>query len=305
MKNKKVVNDISKFQLKVHQSYREHSLLKSLLDSLTHKKDFYFWDYLSQFKALLTSDFIQFALEKEANAFLQEECYQLPLYFNSNRAKGWVVLNTPYFRFSTYNFDQKLVSQHRLANKGNNFSLQIAAQDQILYFSKSNNTELDIYEVAEASEQKPAGTGMKIKESLKVNSGDFIFVEAGRQALHFKTVIDDVTYHEISSAKSKVRVIGEYCLNTKSLIGVSAANLSSSRAEMFSEMVANFGYKPSIPTLKKLCAHTDHFVRWSAATSLYSLDNKERKEMIQQLTNDPHYDVKNTAKQCIEMLESA
>lgn len=304
MKENKLVSDISKFQLKVHESYREHELLNKMLGGFSHIENYLFWDHLPKFQELLLSDFIQFALEKEANAFLQEDFYQLPLFFNTNRAKGWIVLNTPYFKLSTYNFDQKLVQKHRFANKDKSFSLQVAPQDQILYFSKGANTELDIYEIENISPEKPAGTGIRLKDSLVIKDGQFVYVEAGKHALHYKKVVQDVTYHEISSVKSDLRVIGEYSLKSKELIGVSAANLSSSRAEMFSEMVANFGHRPSIPVLKKLSAHKDHFVRWSAATSLYSLDANEGKEMIRHLTNDPNIDVKETAKQCISMLEN-
>jgi len=304
MENKILVEDISKIQLAVHQSYKEHDLLKSILDGLTDIEGFMFWDHQTEFEQLLQSDFIEFALEKEAEAFVNEDFYQLPLYFNSNRAKGWVVMNTPYFRLSTFNFDQKLVQKHREANKDKASSLQVAPQDQLLYFPKGGNTLLDIYEVADVSPDKPAGSRMFLKESIAIQDGQFVKVLAGKQALHFKHVEQDVSYHEISSVQSDLRVIGEYNLDSLQLVGVSAANLSSSRAEMFSEMVANFNHKPSIPVLEKLCSHKDHFVRWSSATALYALDNEAGENMIRKLTDDPHLDVQQTAKHCVSMFES-
>lgn len=289
----------------VHQSYREHTFLTKVLDELAFKKTFAFWQHEESFSKLLASDFIEFALEKEAAAFCEEEYYQLPLYYDADRIRGWVVLSTPYFRLSTYHFDQRLVNKHREMKKGNKFSLQVASQDQLLYFPKGGKTVIDVYQVEENSNMSDVAEKIRLKESINVIDGQFIQIKAGVEALHFKCVGEDVHYHEISNMQSGVRVIGEYNLKSLDLVGVSAANLSSSRAEMFSEMVANFNYKPSIPVLEKLCAHKDHFVRWSAATSLYSLDNSAGEVMIKTLANDPHQDVRQTAKQCLAMFASA
>lgn len=301
MTNSVSVEDISKFQLSVHQTYKEHPSLALLLDKLEHISDFEFWNYKSEFTDLLSSDFVEMAVNKELSAFLEEQYYQLPLYFNNDRAKGWVVISTPYFKFNIYFFDSNLINQHRKNNTETKFSIQTTSQDVIMYFPEAKGAELDIYEVNEGENSVDAGPSMKLSQSVKLQDGQYIHLQAGKNAIHFKDVKEDMSYFEITGVSSDVRVIGEYDLRTLNLIGVSAANLSSSRAEMFSEMVANLQHKPSVPVLEKLCSHKDHFVRWAAATSLYSLDEESGKRVIFDLTSDPHPDVRNTASQCINI----
>lgn len=295
------VEDISEFQLSVHQTYKEHPILGVLLQKLEHINDFKFWNYRAEFTNLLSSNFVEMAVNKELSAFLEEQYYQLPLYFNNDRAKGWVVISTPYFKFNTYFFDGNLINQHRLENTDTKFSIQTTPQDVIMYFPEAKGAVLDIYQVNESENKLDAGPSITLAQTVELQDGQYVHLQAGIHAIHFRDVKEDMSYSEITSVTSEVRVIGEYDLRTLNLIGVSSANLSSSRAEMFSEMVANLQHKPSVPVLEKLCSHKDHFVRWAAAVSLYSLDEESGKRVISGLTSDPHPDVRNTAHQCISI----
>jgi hypothetical protein len=301
MSNLKTIKEISDFQKSLHSTYKQHPILNSILSDLENIKEYQFNDFRQRYTELLRSDFVQWALNKELNAFIDEEYYQLPLYFDSGRAKGWVVLNTPYFRFTTFFYDERLINKNRASNIDEQFSIQIAAPDSILYFPKGKGTVVNVYEGDRISAHSEAPQSLRLKESIDVQDGQLIHIEAGKHAFQFETVANDVVYHEISSIKSPVRVIGEYNLSSLQLVGLSAANLSSSRAEMFSEMVANLKHQPSIPVLEKLTRHQDHFVRWSAATSLYSLSPSRGQKVIESLTDDPHPDVRETAQKCISI----
>ncbi|GHF84284.1 HEAT repeat domain-containing protein [Thalassotalea marina] len=301
MKNEVTVQDISEFQLELHQTYKKHPILAAILKQLENVEDFDFWQYQQQFAKLLSSDFVEQAVNKELGAFLEEDFYQLPLYFNNGRAKGWVILNTPYFRFNTYFFDGALVNDYRTNNKNKTFSIQTSPQDLLMYFPKAKGAILDLYECVEQNAESDIAPQVRLKESIQLQDGQFVEIKAGLHATHFREITKNLTYYEVSSVSSAARMVGEYDLNSLSLLGLSAANLSSSRAEMFSEMVASLQHKESAPVLKKLCQHRDHFVRWSAATSLYSLDNDAGEEMIQSLTQDPHPDVRQTAQKCVAM----
>lgn len=301
MKNEVTVQDISEFQLELHQTYKKHPILAALLQQLENVESFTFWQYKHDFMRLLSSDFVEQAVNKELGAFLKEDFYQLPLYFNNGRAKGWVILNTPYFRFNTYFFDGALVQDYRNNNQSKTFSIQTSPQDLLMYFPKAKGAILDLYECLETDDDSDIAPRVRLKQSIQLQDGQFVEIKAGKHATHFREITENLTYYEVSSVNSPVRMVGEYDLNNLTLLGLSAANLSSSRAEMFSEMVANLQHKESTPVLKKLCQHKDHFVRWSAATSLYSLDNDAGQEVIQLLTQDPHPDVRQTAQRCVAM----
>jgi len=301
MKNEITVQDISEFQLELHQTYKKHPKLSHLLEKLEDVETFNFWEYQKDFKQLLSSDFVEKAVNKELAAFLEEDYYQLPLYFNNGRAKGWVILNTPYFRFNTYFFDGAKVNEYRKNKQQAKFSIQTSPQDLLMYFPKAKGAVLDLYECLEPEKEGAVSEQVRLKESIALDDGQFVKIEAGKHATHFREITENLIYFEVSSVSSSARMVGEYDLNSLSLLGLSAANLSSSRAEMFSEMVANLQHKESAPVLQKLCKHKDHFVRWSAATSLYSLDNSAGEEMIQELTDDPHPDVRQTAEKCMAM----
>ncbi|BFT32284.1 hypothetical protein D210916BOD24_34600 [Alteromonas sp. D210916BOD_24] len=301
MSTEKTVNDISELQLGTHQTYKQHPILNRLMAKLENIENFSFFDFSTDFESLVSSDFFDFVIAKEIDAFKQEEYYQLPLYHGNDRVKGWSILNTPYFRLTTFSFNKIGVSLHRENKSKDQFSLKINPQDALLYFAKAEGTILDIYEITTELDLQSASPCIALKSSLTLRDGDVVKLKAGMHAIHFREVNEDMIYHEVSGLDSQVKVIGEYNLSSLKLVGVSAANLASSRAEMFAEMVANLNHKASIPVLEKLGAHTDHFVRWSAAMNLYALDQDAGIHLIQKLTQDPHPDVKATAQRCCEM----
>lgn len=301
MSIEKSVHDISELQLNVHQTYKQHPLLNALMAKLENIEHFSFFDFSNDFEALVASDFLDFVIAKEIGAFNCEEYYQLPLYHGNDRVKGWSILNTPYFRLTTFSFNQAGISVHRENKVKEQFSLKITPHNTLLYFAKAKGTILDIYEIASELDSQNASQTIKLKSTITLNDGDVIKLKAGMNAIHFREVNDDMVYHEVSDSKSPIKVIGEYNLASLQLVGVSAANIASSRAEMFAEMVANLNHKASIPVLEKLGTHTDHFVRWSAAMNLYTLDQNAGVQLIHKLTSDPHPDVQATAKRCCEM----
>jgi hypothetical protein len=302
MNTDNTLGNISALPQSIYQTSEQHPMLFKLIKKLSTTPCSSFFDFSDDFEKLLSADFFSFAIPKEISALQQKEYYQLPLHDSDVNVKGWSMINTHYFRLTTFSFTKNGKQSHLERGPQNHSVLKIVSNDTLLYFAKSEGSVLDIYEISDELDTERACQSIVLKSSVALNDGAMVKLEAGRHAVHFRLIKDDMLYHELSCPESDVKVIGEYDPTSLQLVNVSVANLSSSRAEMFAETVANMKHKSSISVLEKLAAHADYFVRWNAALNLYTLDCNAGFQLIHKLTEDPNPNVKATAQRCCEML---
>lgn len=298
----KTINNIRSLPINTDQDSAQHSTLFRLIKKLSSMKNHSFFEFTDDFIELVSANTRSFAIPKEINLSHQEEYYQLPLYHGNADVKAWSLLNTHFFRLTTFLFNKEETTSSVECKLHNRCALKIVPNDTILYFTKADGAVLDVYEITDELDAEKACQSIALKSSLSLHDGAVVRLKAGLHAAHLRVIKNDMMYHEITYPESDIKVIGEYDINTLQLVDVNVANLFSYQAEMFAELVANFNQKTSIPVLKKLGAHTDSFVRWNAAMNLYTLDSDAGLQLMHELTQDPNPDVKATAQRCCEII---
>lgn len=85
---------------------------------------------------------------------------------------------------------------------------------------------------------------------------------------------------------------------------VFSADLTASRLEFAVHALAELDVKASIPGLRSLCEHPEHFVRWSAVRSLIRVDFQDGIAMVRRALDDPHPHVRNAAIRALRKIEA-
>ena len=74
-----------------------------------------------------------------------------------------------------------------------------------------------------------------------------------------------------------------------------ASRLSSSRLQFTCHTLAALGSPSSIPALKKLMTHPEHYVRWAAVQGICSISREEGIECLRKSLEDDHPHIRNAA----------
>lgn len=87
-------------------------------------------------------------------------------------------------------------------------------------------------------------------------------------------------------------------------VRAAAARLSSSRLQFTCHTLASLGSPTSIPALRKLTAHPEHYVRWAAIQSVCAISREDGIECLRQALKDDHPHVRNAAQKTLANVES-
>jgi hypothetical protein len=82
-------------------------------------------------------------------------------------------------------------------------------------------------------------------------------------------------------------------------VRAAAARLSSSRLQFTCHTLAALGSPTSIPALKKLTAHPEHYVRWAAIQSICAISRDDGLECLRLASEDDHPHVRRAAEKTL------
>ncbi|WP_437753451.1 HEAT repeat domain-containing protein [Sorangium sp. So ce1389] len=78
-----------------------------------------------------------------------------------------------------------------------------------------------------------------------------------------------------------------------------SASPTASRLDYVARLLAEISDASSVPALKSLLDHEDHFVRWSAVRGIMRLDHAEGLAAVRAALEDPHPHVRNAARKAL------
>lgn len=136
-----------------------------------------------------------------------------------------------------------------------------------------------------------------------VRAGDHWLQEAKRDlATHI--VRGHFVYLEISTSVS-APILPVFDATSLQRVGWRSADSISSRIELLTRTLAEFGYRRAVPQLLNLAHHRDHHVRWGTIRHLLRIDPIAGRASVAAATNDEHPDVRGAARRTLEVLEQA
>jgi len=78
-----------------------------------------------------------------------------------------------------------------------------------------------------------------------------------------------------------------------------SSRLSSSRLQFTCHTLAALGSPSSIPALKRLMTHPEHYIRWAAVQSICAISREEGIQCLRQALEDDHPHIRNAAQKTL------
>jgi HEAT repeats len=134
-----------------------------------------------------------------------------------------------------------------------------------------------------------------------LNPGDFGLFHA---AVHIFNILppEKLLFLLFFKSKSIVPLRWEYNKSTLFPTRAIASDLMSSRLEFTAWMLSELSDDTSIPALKSLLQHKDHFVRWAAIRSIMRLSFADGVNFLHIALEDAHPHVRNAARRSLDKL---
>lgn len=89
---------------------------------------------------------------------------------------------------------------------------------------------------------------------------------------------------------------------TQSIFGLTPVNPMLSNLTTIFDLLADVSSPTSIDCLKPFAQHEDHFVRWRAIRSIYTIDGPIGRRLIEEARSDPHEQVRAAAATTLSRL---
>lgn len=129
--------------------------------------------------------------------------------------------------------------------------------------------------------------------------GEIIKVNAGRDILKFAPLEFDTFQLFIVSLKPRVPLLWHFDAKTFEPKYCTSANLMSSRLQTAMDILVRMGRADAIPEIAGAARSKDHFVRWSAISSVLCMDELEGTRLLKGALEDPHPDVREAAAEAL------
>ena len=134
-----------------------------------------------------------------------------------------------------------------------------------------------------------------------LSKGEYIKIRADQDVYFVEPSKQSTLLVSFSSPLQK-NLTWVYDADTLRPVHAIAANMTDSRIEMVSSVLAHFTYKGAVNTLKNVLRHGSHFVRWKVIKALMVLDHDAGLEALTLALGDPHLHVRNAAKRTLDSI---
>lgn len=247
-----------------------------------------FWTCEAQFAGLLNSDFLQRFIGFELDQLLNTPQYIPDL---SNEYEMTILKTRDYtLALKIVVPEGNLVRPPYSSAEHNMLGLCNPTVAQIEIFEQANPFPVNILERSRT---------LTFKECITLNQFEYKILPASKEA--YRLLSNDTTRVFLSFSSGLVeRIRWDYNAVTFAPERALAADNSASRLQFAAKVLAMFGCDSSINPLKCLLQHQDHFVRWSAIQSIFTIDNELGYQLLQECANDPHPHVRNAAKRTLK-----
>jgi len=136
---------------------------------------------------------------------------------------------------------------------------------------------------------------------VKLGPGDMVKFRAGHDVIGASNC-DAPAMTVLFVSDVRRSLLWEYDPATSLPTRALAAETGSSRLQYTARLLAAVGGNSSLPGLRRLLEHKDHFVRWTALRSIMALDPEEGTARVREAVNDPHPHVRNAATRSLAKL---
>ncbi|WP_414517059.1 HEAT repeat domain-containing protein [Nostoc sp. PCC 9305] len=252
-----------------------------------------FWQCEPYFRELLQSNFLKDVLNYEMARFVDDETYS---------PDGTSEVEMLILRSENFSLVMKLLDPSAILT---NYIYSISQHYMvgIVDFSGSGVATLDTFE-----QPNPDPIEIFDRKKRVVDKGSRI-LESGDVGL-FRAPVDIFRVRPpekplilvVFTSKTVAPLLWEYDSSTLFPTRAISADFLSSRLEYTAWMLSELGDDTSIPALKTLLEHEDHYVRWAAIRSVARLDFTQGVNLLHTALEDPHPHIRNAARRSLDKL---
>src|SRR5262249_19507103 len=138
---------------------------------------------------------------------------------------------------------------------------------------------------------------------VTLTPGKIHHLQAGRDVYRL-LIPKETTILVVLVSKTFLKFRWDYDLASLCAIRLSSASLGTSRLQFAVRAAGYLGGADSIPHLRKLLQHPQHFVRWEAVRSAYAIDPEEGARMLLDCQDDRHPHVRKAAMALLQTQRS-
>ena len=253
-----------------------------------------FWNCKDLFETLVSSEFVTHLVNYELSRLVEEPLYTLRDATETNI----LLVDSDFFRLglSILENTNLVIKKQKLYSLTSHQMIGIHGNGKfdIEYFHQPSPYPIEVLD-----KNKP----LTAKGHVEVSSQRATCFRA------FEDVINIIPPQETCLAFSLVTndlgsIRWEYDSDTLLPTRAIATDIVGSRIQYAANTLVELECEEAIPSLKSLCDHPDHFVRWSSISNLIQLDYEAGIAMINRALDDKHPHVRNAARQSLNMLES-
>jgi len=263
---------------------------------LSQQKDatrrIFFWDFVPAFQDFFASDFLLNFLRGELRKIASEKDYDRVLSDDEVelvRGEG--------FR----------VSMGKLKARSDYSEVVCYASDFMCINLGPSSLQLEVFNIPANCDITFFDRSVRLSPACRREQevGDIVKVNAGCDVLKFIRPELDTFQLFIVSLKPRMPLLWHFDAETLEPKYCTSANLMSSRLQMAMDILVRMGRVDAIPEVIGAARSKDHFVRWSAISSVLCMDEFEGTRLLIGALDDSHPDVRNAAAAALATVKLA
>lgn len=298
----------------------DHPAVQLIRETLSGLDSFEFADHISLFESILKSDLALQALKLGLRKVAQDDQYQLSHFVMEGLIRGWMIVATEHFRVSigyrSSEWEGAEIASSAQADAGpvppdavsdpalpSSLKMEPYPFDMFLGVLSVGQLDVDRYRLVEPAQEGGDHT-LAFEGTVRMQPGSSMFLRAGHD-LTFARLKGTFVYFEITG-NPKARLLPRFDPVDHSFTGWISGDPTSSRIEILTRTIADFGYAPGAEVVGQLTHHVDHHVRWNSIRHLLRLDEVAGIERVRQAArHDNHADVREVAQLVLDGIDEA
>ena len=164
----------------------------------------------------------------------------------------------------------------------------------VLNSNTGNGVTFECFEQPESNTMLERPKKLVCGPNRFADTGDTICFRAGKDVYQILPP-GHLTLLLTLQSESRLSTFWEYDGSTLLPVRAIAASSSLSRLDFAARMLSEFGDPSSIPVLRGLLNHPEHFIRWAAIQAIARIDETEGLKVLDAAQNDQHPHVRRAA----------
>ncbi len=234
---------------------------------------------------------------RECRNHLESALYTTPgRFFVKHPLAGMVIYKD---EFVQVHYMHRPPCQLTAASEGNiETGITITGTDSLVLFAQTEHVNHQTFSVVHDAAAAPVLGPPSNGDS---RSGDFVFLEGGRQGMRLLQGDAPTSMVVCLAALPRCESTRHFSLRTSRLAGCTAASVTDSRLQLIAAALAHLCGNGAVSSLLDLSHHPTTFVRWSALRALYQVDAESASTRLSEMReDDPNDEIRNLAARSLE-----